>query len=211
MNKKFAIFLFVCLTNAWIWRILGSSPLLGLGLIILSFLLVFNLKIPSLILLAVLGTFLLTNTFDTNLLYVSPLENDRLENRHEYYAQGLGKIYRNRIGIYLHYNISPYVGRFLKNLAYNLDPNLYFFANHPRERGVAIEFEKFSYFLLPIFVIGVISVLSGSSEFLILYFTLSLLISAFAFPGYDLGPILLFPFIVAVLYLGVVRIFRKWL
>ena len=199
------------LGNAWIWRLLGSSLFLGLGLMALSFLLVFNFKIPSLILLAVLGSFLLKNTFDTNLLYVSPLEKDRIVHRHEYYSQGLGKIYKNRIGIYLNYSVSPYISRFSKNLAYNLDPNLYFFANHPRERGGAIEFEKFSYILLPIFVIGVISLLSGAFGFLIFYFVLSLVITAFAFPGYDLGPILLFPFITAVLYLGILRIVKKWL
>jgi len=199
------------LGNAWIWRILGSSPFLGLGLMVLSFLLVFNLKIPSLVLLAVLGSFLLKTTFDTNLLYVSPLEKDRIEHRHEYYAQGLGRIYKNRIGIYLNYSVSPYISRYLKNLSYNLDTNLYFFANHPRERAGVNEFEKFSFVLLPFFIVGLIAIFSGSFGFLVFYFALSLLISALAFPGYDLGPILTFPFIVAVLYLGVTRIAKKWL
>ena len=211
MKKKLLIFLLVSLANVWIWRIIGSSPFLGLSIIILSFLLAFNLKIPSLILLAILGAFLLRTNFDTNLLYVSPFEKDKLELRHEYYAQGLGKIYRNRIGIYLDYKVFPHTSRFINNLAYNMDPNLYFFANHPRERVGVVEFEKFSYLLLPFFVIGLIPVLLGLSDFLILYFILSLLISAFVFPGYNLGSILIFPFIVAVIYLGILKIVRRWI
>ena len=74
------------------------------------FFLVFNFKIPTFILLAVLGSFLLKNTFDTNLLYVSPLEKDKLVHRHEYYSQGLGKIYKNRIGIYLNYSVAANIG-----------------------------------------------------------------------------------------------------
>lgn len=211
MIKKYLILLIICLANAWIWKVFGGSPLLGITLIFISFLLAFNLKISSLILLAILGTFLLKNSFDVNLLHVSSLEKDRLEHKYEYYAQGLGKIYRNRIGIYLHYNVFPYTSRFLRNIAYNTDPNLYFFANHPRERSVAAEFEKFSFILFPFFIIGLISIFVGSFGFLIFYFILSLLISAFVSPGYNLGPILIFPFIVTVLYLGVLKVFKKWI
>jgi len=211
MNRKLIIFLLVVLGNAWIWRILGGFLFLGLGLMSLSFFLVFNFKIPTFILLAVLGSFLLKNTFDTNLLYVSPLEKDKLVHRHEYYSQGLGKIYKNRIGIYLNYSVAPYISRFSKNLSYNLDPNLYFFANHPRERGGVIEFDKFFYISLPIFVFGLTSLLSSAFVLPVIYFAVSLFITAFLFPGYDLGPVLLFPFIVTVLYLGVVKIIGRWI
>lgn len=211
MNKKYVIFLLVCLLNAWIWRILGVSPLLGIGLLVLSFLLIRNFKIPALILLAALSTFLLVNTFDTNLKYVSHLERDRLGHRYEYYAESLGRVYRNRIAIYFHYNVSPYATKYLRNYGYIVDPNQYFFAGHPRERGDAVEFEKFSFLLLPFFIIGLGEILLGSFGFLVVYFILSSLISAFAFPGYALGPVLIFPFIVAVIYQGVLRIVKKWL
>ncbi len=210
MNKKFIVFLLVLFANVWIWRIFDHSFFLGLGLIILSFFLVFNMRVGTLILFSILSIFLLKNTFDTNLLYISPLDNDRVEHRHEYYAQSLGKAYRNRIAIYLNYNVFPYASRYLTNMAYNLDPNLYFFANHPRERIIAVEFEKFSFLFLPIFIVGLTTLFSGTFIFTIFYFVLSLLISGLAFPGYDLGPILIFPFIVTVIYLGISKIIKIW-
>ena len=170
MIKKIILFLIICLANAWIWRILGHNPLLGLSLIVLSFLLTFNLKFSTIILFGILSVFLLKNTFDTNLLYISPLDNDRVEHRHEYYAVELGRVYRNRITINMNYRVAPYVSRYLKNMAYNLDPNLYFFANHPRERIIAVEFEKFSFLFLPFFVIGLTALFSGTFVFLIFLF-----------------------------------------
>jgi hypothetical protein len=211
MNKKIAIFLLILLANVWIWRILGSLPLLGLGLMVLSFLLTFNYKIPSLILLAILGTFLLRNAFDSNFLQILPAEKVRVDQRHEFYSQGLGKIYKNRIGVYLNYTVAPRVSEFLNNLGYSLDPNVYFFAGHPRESGEAVEFEKFSYFLFPLFIFGIVSLLSGAFEFTVLYLVLSLAITVFVSPGYGLGPVLSFPFIVAVIYTGVLKIVKKWL
>jgi len=208
MNKKFIVFLLVLFANVWIWRILGHSFFLGLGLIVLSFFLAFNMRVGTFILFSILSVFLLKNTFDTNLLYISPLDNDRVEHRHEYYAVELGRVYRNRITINMNYRAAPYVSRYLKNMAFNLDPNLYFFANHPRERIIAVEFEKFSFLFLPFFVIGLMTLFSGAFVFLIFYFVLSLLISGLVFPGYDLGPILIFPFIVVVIHLGLSKVIK---
>ncbi len=42
-----------------------------------------------------------------------------------------------------------------QNFAEVIDPNFYFFANHPREWVGVDEFEKFSYVLLPFFLYGV--------------------------------------------------------
>lgn len=211
MNKKTIIFILIIFTNAWIWRIFGNSLLLGVSLVTLSFLLVFKYKISSLILLGILGIFLLKSNFDANFVQISSFEKTKIEHRNTYYTQGLGRIYANRIGIYLNYSISPYLSRFSRNLAYNLDPNLYFFAGHPRERGNAVEFEKFSFYLLPVFAIGIISLFSGTFGLIILYFLLSLFITALASPGFELGPILLFPFITAVLYMGTLRVLKRWI
>lgn len=44
--------------------------------------------------------------------------------------------------------------RIQKNLGEVVNPNLYFFANHPNERVGIKEHEKFPYILLPFFVVG---------------------------------------------------------
>ncbi|KKR62985.1 hypothetical protein A2210_00455 [Candidatus Woesebacteria bacterium RIFOXYA1_FULL_40_18] len=208
--RKIILVLLISITNFWIWRIFVQSAGMAIILVLLSIFLVLRLKWLSLIFFILLSIFLLKTSFDTNLLYVSPLENDKLENRHEYYAQSLGRLYRNRIGIYLHKNISPYVSRFEKNLAYNLDPNLYFFASHPRERLGIDEFNKFPLIALPFFLIGLGVLLSGRHYFLIGYFVLSIIVSGFIFPGYRLGPILIFPFMISILYLGLLKVINRF-
>lgn len=208
-TRKIVLILLVCLLNFWIWRVLSESILLGAALVLLSVFLAFKLKLFSIITFIALSIFLLKSTLDTNLLYISPLENDRLSNRHEYYAEGLGKIYRNRIGVYLHYKLTPYLFKFQRNLFYNLDPNLYFFSTHPRERLGIDEFSKFSPLALPVFLIGLSMFLRGENRFLTFYLLSAVFVSGFIFPGYKLGPILIFPFMIAVTYLGFLRVIKK--
>ncbi len=209
--KKIILIFLIAISNFWIWKIFTQSPFLAIVLILLSIFLILRLKVLSLILLVFLSAFLLKNSFDTNLLYVSPLEKDKLENRHEYYAQSLGRIYKNRISIYLHKTVSPYVSRYEKNLAYNLDPNLYFFASHPRERLGIDEFVKFPLIALPFFLIGLGVLFSGKYNFLLIYAIASVFVSGFLFPGYRLGPVLMFPFMTVTLYLGLSRLLQKFL
>ena len=206
---KLILVLLVCLVNFWIWRVLSESLLLGVALVTLSIFLVFRIKFLSVITFIVLSVFLLKNTFDTNLLYVSPLEKDKLTNRFEYYAKGLGKIYRNRIGVSLHYEVTPYLFKFQRNLFYNLDPNLYFFVNHPRERLGIDEFSKFSLLVLPFFFIGFTQLLIRPDRFLIFYLGLAVILSAFIFPGYNLGPVLMFPFVVALIHMGLSKTVKR--
>jgi len=209
-TRKLVLILLVCLLNFWIWRVLKESSVLGVVLVMLSVFLVFRLKLLSIITFIVLSVFLLKNTLDTNLLYVSPLEKDTLTNRFEYYAKDLGKIYRNRISINLHYKVAPYLFRFQRNLSYNLDPNLYFFANHPRERLGIDEFTKFSPLALPFFLVGLAMFLRKGNSFLIFYLLVAIFVSGFIFPGYKLGPILMFPFVTSITYLGLTRLIKNY-
>lgn len=207
--EKLIFVVAISLANYWIWRVFSHSYLLALGLVLLSIFLAFRLKFLTIIIFIIMSIFLIKNNFDTNLKYISPLENDRLVHRYEYYAEVLGKLYRNRVGLYFHYKLSPYVFKYQTNLSYNLDPNLYFFANHPRERGGGIEFAKFPGIFLPVFIIGMIFLLSEGFSFLVFYFIVAELVSAFIFSGYDLGPILIFPFVVTVIFLGLSKVFRR--
>lgn len=207
--QKLALLLFISLANFWIWRLFNSSFILAMAVLVLTVFLIFRLKILTALLFSALSIFLLVNTYDTNLKYISPLENDRLVHQQEYFAGALGKLFKNRIALYLHYEVFPYVAKYEKNLAYTLDPNQYFFKSHPRERGGIVEFEKFSPLLLPFFIMGIILLVTGGFNFLVVYLTISQLVSAFLFPGYDMGPVLIFPFIVSMIYIGVSKVLRR--
>lgn len=43
------------------------------------------------------------------------------------------------------------------NFFESINPNKYFFANHPRERAGIVEYEKFPYAYLPFFILGILS------------------------------------------------------
>jgi hypothetical protein len=209
MKKK--VILVICLfANPWIWKIFTHAPLMALALILLSIFLIFRIKFLAILFFIVLSIFLIKTNFNSNIFHPSSIEMVVLRNRFNIYAQSLGQIYRNRFGLYFHYTIAPPIAKFYTNLGYNMDPNLYFFANHPRERATASEFEKFSFLLLPVFILGAITIFSGRHIFLIVYCIFSLLVSAIISPGFELGPILIFPFIVAMLYLGFLKISTKF-
>lgn len=83
------------------------------------------------------------------------------------------------------------------------EPNVYFFAGHPRERIWANESYKFPFVLIIPFVIGVFGILNRR----FFYFHLFFLISAIAlgFTGHlnPMGPFIAFPFLVFLIYFGV--------
>lgn len=96
--------------------------------------------------------------------------------------------------------------RVVNNFVEAIDPNLYFFANHPRERVGIPEFEKFFFFFLPFFVLGFFN--------LVRKWPLSLWLLALAAPlfltsltGHQnfFGPFSIFPFITAAVTAGFFR------
>jgi hypothetical protein len=90
------------------------------------------------------------------------------------------------------------ISKYLNNLVYPIDPNVYFFADHPREQlGVEV-FEKFPFFYLPFFVLGFWLLLKKVKWLVVWYFIWVSLISGFINPKNTLGPVLYFP---VVLYL----------
>lgn len=94
------------------------------------------------------------------------------------------------------------------NLGENLDPNLFFFANHPRERVGVREFEKFPYILLLPFVIGLLSFKKKYTRDVVLSLS-PLVLLAIIGNSNPAGPFVLFPFIAITTALGLVPIFAK--
>lgn len=89
-----------------------------------------------------------------------------------------------------------------------LDPNLYFFANHPRQKVGSEEFEKFAYLLLPFFLIGTYNLFnSGKKKQIVLagYLIFCLFIFAIVGNKNPYGPFLFFPFIITATCLGITK------
>ena len=104
------------------------------------------------------------------------------------------------------------VFRLANNLSEVIDPNLYFFANHPRERVGVSEFEKFPFILFPFFFVGVLTTVGLKRlrpYFLSLIITI-LLLSLFGNKN-QLGPFALIPFIVSLSAIGGEYLIKKTL
>jgi len=216
MRRNFLITFFVSILNFWFWKIAKLDLILAALVLTLSILLSISLVnkfsrkyVLGIFFLTVLVSVIsLTKGSDRGLLKNTQLDISTFEKRHEYYAKELGMLYKNRVGIFFLKSYKPFAVRFETNLFSSLDPNLYFFAGHPRERGDGSDFEKYPYIYLPIFVIGLIEIIKKPRMLMIVYSITSVLISSFLYRGYNLGPILFFPLINTLLFLGIMGIVK---
>ncbi len=94
------------------------------------------------------------------------------------------------------------------NISEVVDPNLYFFANHPRERVGVIEYEKFPYILLPVFIIGLLSLKRQNLKYILLS-TSPIVLNSIIGNSNPVGPFTLFPFFATTISLGLIPIFSK--
>lgn len=92
-----------------------------------------------------------------------------------------------------------------KNFSEIIDPNLYFFTNHPREKTGAKEFEKFSYILLPVFILGLFEIKKRQIKYIFLTISPIILISIIG-NNSPIGPFSLFPFFALIISLGFKKI-----
>ena len=221
--ENYIFLLVLTVANFWIWQIFSGSLILGIILLIIElglFVLITKTGLKrsytfvislSVLLLLVFSAFLLKNEFDNTLLTTSPTEISILNQRHGYLSEGLGIIFTNRFVQHYYKDYSMATGKYLRNVFYTLDPNLYFFRSHPREKAGIDEYEKYSPFVLPLFVIGVLflTIRWRKYKFLILYFIPAVLLTGFISPNYKLGPLLMFPLVNIILYLGLIAVIPK--
>ena len=101
--------------------------------------------------------------------------------------------------------------RLSNNFFENIDPNLYFFANHPRERVGIREFEKFPYILFPAFLVGLLSLLKKKhANFWRFSFFIPLIFLTVIGNINPMGPFVLFPFFVITISEGL-KPLEKWI
>ncbi len=117
-----------------------------------------------------------------------------LNERRSYYPNQLGWIFQNKLTLAFY--------KLEQNFFQNLDPNLYFFATHPRERRGYSEFERFPAIFLPFFLLGLLFI--NKKRKIIFCFFLALLINSFL-DTRDIGPFLAYPFIVYICSIGIFK------
>lgn len=206
------LILFLLLTNFWWWRIVTYSlPLASLIIVTTAFLILLlrgklSIKfvfIPFIILAlwSLLSTKRIPLSFQTESERVQSIER----------VKGYPLIYSLPIAHWLEERQETLALYTLqKNFFESLDPGLYFFNNHPRERVGYKEFEKFSFVVLPIFILGAVSVWETKKRrSAFLFFVIPILLFTCIGTNTPLGPILLFPFIFAVTNVGVEKLQPK--
>lgn len=208
------LLLTITLGNLWIWKIFKENFVIGVLLVILSFLLFRQIiarihKGQLLVLIFIFITISLLTLrvgFDKNIFITSSREQLQQNIRHGFYAVELGQLFTNKVSLYFYKNLSISIRKLEQNLFSNLDLNLYFFAGHPRERETG-EFEKYPWILFPLFIAGLFLAIQYYPKIGI-YFIWAALIGMFVSPAYFLGPTLFFPLINVVITLGLIYFLR---
>lgn len=215
LPKKILIFLSVLIIfiNPWWWVIVQKDLLIGILVFILSIITPFFYNGSKFVLFFLILNILLISTIfrqalDESIFRLSPQEIQQQNKRHEFYAHNLGKVYKNRISLSYFKNYNYPLYKVERNFFANLDPNLYFFASHPRERVEVNEFEKYMFVFLPFFVIGLTFLIYSLRLKIISYLISILFLSAFISSSYKLGPILLFPIINFMIVVGLLLSFK---
>lgn len=190
-------------TNLWIWRVLIQNIFIGILLLIITILLAHRLFVFSLLTMVLICVWQIKTTQPVSLVAISNDDRRVIDMRLKAYpARFL------RVGHWLEERKESLAFRRIsQNLFENLDLNLYFFANHPRQRVGIKEFEKFPYVLLPVFLIGFFGLLSQKYLlFWLVSFFLPLLVLSFVGNQNSLGPFSLFPFFSIVIFRGLEKI-----
>lgn len=209
-NIKPLVHLFVIILNPWWWTIIQRDLLASLFVFILSFVVYLYFyqnrsRLVILILVALtIGLFAISikEALDENIFRNSALDIQQLNKRHEFYANGLGKLYKNRFALAYFKDYNFPISKLQRNFFTNLDPNLYFFNSHPRERLGVEEFSKYFPVFLPFFLLGFFYIMSKLFFKFILYLIIISFISSVISPLYNLGPILFFPLINFIITVG---------
>jgi len=202
--KKLFPLLFVLIMNLWIWKIFSFNILIGIFVILTSFSLYYKKIGLSLLLIIILLFFQYKTSSKNSLTFLNDNEKLQQEVRLRGYPPSnipIANWLENRKESLVFYKVEA-------NFSEVVDPNLYFFANHPRERVGVVEYEKFAYILLPFFVLGLLLLKKEDLPTLLLSLSPFILISIIGNSN-PVGPFSLFPFLVTYISLGLAPVFAQ--
>jgi hypothetical protein len=193
--------------NLWIYKIFALNFVLGILILLVAVLLLKNNKFFWLLFIPILLIQIQT-TNKTSLTAISNDDRRVIDMRLRAYPAKL-----LRLGYWLEERKESIIfNRVTTNFFENIDPNLYFFANSPRQRVGIKEFEKFPYILLPFFLLGLFDlILKKNKMFWLISFLAPLIVLSIIGNNNSLGPFSLFPFITVSIYEGLKKLRSKYL
>lgn len=216
------IFTFALFANIWIWKIYSFSITTGLLVTLASFLVFLYFykdktvfKITFIFFVFLLFFVFVRTTQVKSLTDISDHELHTRQVRMSQYPQFYIKFKDKNIripiaGLFESRKESVVFFRMLENMFFVSDPNLYFFANHPRETTGVEEFEKYPYILLPFFLYGTIQLVRNKKKNLFLgLLTTGIIIVGLVGSQNPMGPVLFFPFLTFAIFLGLSKTLSK--
>ena len=212
MSLRTKIFLFVLLSNVWIWHIFRLNFIVGL-LVLLSSILIFHREKKA-ITSIIFALLILVQVFTTQinpLGHLNQVEYQVNLSRLNAYPQVSFNFLNKKSFIPIAHwfegrGESIAFFQLERNFFETLDPNIYFFAGHPRERGVVGEFNKFPFITLPFFIWGIVPI--KNRKFALTYFLLPILILSLIGHSNPFGPTILFPAITISTSQGITKFHR---
>lgn len=200
------MFSIVLFANAWIWKIFHLNFFIFILLIFTS-IFIYSLLAKksnkiSIKLLVVFILLIFLQYKNTEIVNLTNFTNDDIRVRDMRLA--IYPFTRKTIAYWL--EASPQMTAFYRisrNFSEISDINLYFFANHPRERVGYPEFGKFPFIFLPLFVLGLmLFVQEGINKNLLFSFLIPIIFYSIFGSNSSLGPFMIFPGMVVCMAKG---------
>ena len=211
------IFIISLFGNFWIWKIFSENLWVFILIVFSTFALLWyyhkknRLTKSFVIVLFIILVFLQAQTTQINSL--TKLSNDDIrvfDQRVNLYNSDFHLIrilfHKLKLANFLEGDFHTITFRVQRNLFEAIDPNIYFFGGHPRERLWVNEFEKFPYFFIIPFGFGLYLLFSKKDWIIFSLGISSLLIFSLVGHQNKIGPFLLFPMLVLTIYLGMLKL-----
>lgn len=214
------LFGLILLGNNWVWKIAGLNLFVFLILIFTTLLLWFflfksfkkNLFYIGLTLLGILLIFQWKTSTEQSLILLENDEQRIQSERFKYYNPSLhyARVLFARLNLinFLEGDFNTVSTRLQRNFFETIDPNVYFFGGHPRERVWANDFEKFYFILIVPFFVGLYYLILNRKKFVLIYSLIS--ISSLTLIGHKnlMGPFILFPLFVICIWYGILKLLK---
>lgn len=211
INSRLLLITFFIFSNSWIYRIIKENFAIGLLVITASFLIgrFWDSENSFKVILISLAVLILFQYQTTQPQSLTILENDEQRVQQER-IRGYPPTY---IDLYFKVvwlkpaewieknNYVIALSKVEQNIFENLDLNKYFFGGSPRNKPD--DFEKFPFFLLPLFILGIFGIVR-EEKYMILGILLILPLGLLTYIGNknSLGPFVLFPFFIFLFAAG---------
>lgn len=191
----------ISFANYWFFTLLSLNFILATILLIESVLLTLSFyrknartRLVTIILMLLLCTYALKD-FDKSIFVTTNLDIDKNTRRQSYYAHELGKIYRNRLGLYYFDNLANYSYRINNKFFQNLELEQYF--------------NRYLFIATPFLILGFGYFLINLNPVVVIYLLSSLTVTSFLNINSKVGPFLLFPFINMSISLGSIYVIKR--